>query len=84
VLVATGQSTGWSAVLGGMAVAAVGVLLLVYRSKVQTFWEEKAFPRFPEALRDPAYRTMTYVVGPIFVVVVGLGLFISGVVSLFR
>jgi hypothetical protein len=77
-------TTGWAAVLGGLAVLAGGVALLVYRAGLEKFWEEKSGLPSPRALCGPAYRNWAYVVGPIFVVLAGAAFFITGVVSLFR
>ena len=63
-----------SATIGGMALIAIGLVMLRFRDRIEAFW---AF--LLPARRPQWYRMWVYVAGPALLVVFGVALTIGGI-----
>lgn len=65
----------------GLALVAVGVVMLRYRDRIARFWE--AVLPWPRGKGPPRwYRAYAYVGGPAFLIACGVALLVSGAVRL--
>jgi hypothetical protein len=73
--------SGVSSLVVGVVVVTVGVLMLRFRDRIAGFWQ--AIIPWPGGNGPPRwYRVYAYIGGPLFLILCGIALVVSGVVDI--